>query len=203
MSNKAVCLAAAMSLLLTVGCDKKSEDGTEALDSVGAIEPAVAPAPEPAAPAPPPMEAAVPSQPEALGRLIAIDEHEIAAAEQAKSKGVTGATLEYADLLHEEHTENLAQTKALVNGLVQSAEIDAMKAKGAAELASLAALEGAAYEKAYLEAMAAGHTEAIDAIDNKFIPAATDEAVRTHFTNTRGHVAMHLDEANHILKAAR
>lgn len=212
MSNKITGLVAAMSLLLTVGCNRQAEDGAESMetaqDSVVATEPASAPVVDPmvdpmvdpvAAPAMP-VDAVAPTQPEALGMLIAINEHEIAAAEQARSKGVSGAVLEYADLMIEQHTENLAQTQAMVDGLVPSAEIDAMKAKGAAELATLAALEGEAYAKAYIDAMVAGHAEALNAIDTRMMPAATDETVRAHFTTTRGHVAMHLEEGNRILK---
>lgn len=134
---------------------------------------------------------------EALAMVAAVDEHEIAAAEQARAKGVDGDVLAYADLLYGDHSENLARTRALASPGLDSDSPDVMRQreKGEAELAKLAALEGDAYETAYVDAMVKGHTEALAMLDERLIPSARDEAIKAHLTATREHISMHLQKA--------
>lgn len=151
----------------------------------------------PAAPTPPPAPGV------SLALVAAIDEHEIAAAEQARRKKVTGAVLEYADLLHREHEENLAQLRVLTQGtgaveLQSTAEVHALQTKAAEELASLDGKSGADYRTAYVEAMVNGHTDALALLETRLIPAAQDERLRNFLVNTRDHVAMHLDRAKEL-----
>jgi len=133
----------------------------------------------------------------ALGLLGAVNEHEIAAARQAQSKKVSGAVLDYARMMQKDHGENQARTKAF-GPLSDGAEVRALKVKGEGELASLGTKSGAAYAKAYIDAMVKGHTDALDLIDRKMIPAATGAAVKEHLTKTRAHVADHLERARAI-----
>jgi predicted outer membrane protein len=135
--------------------------------------------------------------PLALGLLAAIDAHEIAAANQAQAKGVTGAVLEYSNLMEKAHGDNLAKTRAL-GAAADTAEIQAMKAKGASELQALDAASGEEYEKAYIAAMVQGHQDALAKIDDEMIPAATTDAVKQHLAATRTHVAEHLAKARDI-----
>ncbi|MEG3192586.1 DUF4142 domain-containing protein [Lysobacter sp. D1-1-M9] len=51
---------------------------------------------------------------EALALVMAVDEHDIAAAEQARDKDVDGEVREFADMLHTEHTQNLETTRQLM-----------------------------------------------------------------------------------------
>ncbi|GAB3316989.1 DUF4142 domain-containing protein [Luteimonas notoginsengisoli] len=133
----------------------------------------------------------------ALGLLAAVDEHEIAAAKQAQEKGVTGDVLDYARMMEKEHGDNLAKTRSL-GSPADGSDVQALKDKGAKELQTLDAASGKAYEKAYIDAMVKGHQEALDAIDNKMMPAATTDTVKQHLTDTRTHVAAHLDKAKAI-----
>lgn len=136
-------------------------------------------------------------QEEALALLAAVDQHEIDAARQARSKGVDGAELEYAELMEAAHSADLDATRALMVGADagDSGDVASQKAKGEAELERLAGLEGDAYEDAYIDAMVAGHQDALSLLDNRLIPAARDDAVRAHFNTARGHVAEHLEKA--------
>ena len=146
--------------------------------------------------------AAVPSQGEALALLNVVNDHEVKTAEQAKSKHVTGDVLAYANLMQTEHGKNMADTKALLdkNGgaPADSAAITDMKSKGDAEMQQLAALDGDAYAKAYIDAMVNGHQDALNKLDTMLIPAATDDAVKKHLQMTRDHVQQHLDKAKAI-----
>ncbi|MDQ2701282.1 MAG: DUF4142 domain-containing protein [Pseudomonadota bacterium] len=135
--------------------------------------------------------------PLARGLLAAIDEHEIAAGEQAQAKGVTGEVLDYAKLMVQAHGDNLAKTRSL-GSLSDGAAVQAMKEKGASERQSLDKASGDAYEKAYIDAMVKGHQDALDKIDNEMMPAAASDAVRQHLANSREHVATHLAKAREI-----
>jgi len=132
----------------------------------------------------------------------AVDKHEIAAAEQARDKKVTGAVLEFANMLHREHTANLKAGEALAAQEAQpgasSPQAEAMVEKGKAELATLAEKSGKEYEKAYVDAMVKGHTEALALLQDKLIPSAPNEVVRNFLTNSRDHVAMHLEHAKQL-----
>lgn len=146
--------------------------------------------------------AATPSQPEALTLLNLVNDHEVKLAEQAKSKKVTGDVASYADMMKTEHGKNMTATKALLdkNGgaPADTATITDMKAKGDAETQQLAALDGDAYARAYMDAMVAGHQDALTKLDSMLIPAATDAAVKQHLQATRDAVQKHLDRAKEI-----
>ena len=112
----------------------------------------------------------------------------------ALGKGVGGDVAAYAQMMIDEHTRNREQTSAFEPDEA-SAEAQAQKAKGEQELEALGRMEGDAYAKAYIDAMVKGHTEALDALDNRIIPAATRPEVKAHLDTTRGHVAQHLERA--------
>lgn len=137
----------------------------------------------------------------ALGVLSSINAHEIAAGEQALRKGVKGEVAAYAKMMIDQHTENQAKTLAL-DPDASASDAMAQQRKGEAELAALDAKSGDDYARAYVDAMVKGHTEALEALDNRLIPAATSEPARQHFTTTRGHVAAHLEQAQRLAEKA-
>ncbi|HEY4554951.1 MAG TPA: DUF4142 domain-containing protein [Lysobacter sp.] len=136
---------------------------------------------------------------DAVGMLVAINEHEIAAAEQARSKNVKGRVLEYANMMHKEHTQNLQQTRALEGSAGVTAgtggDVAAQRTKSEAKRTQLASLSGDAYERAYIDAMVQDHQEALTMLDQRLIPAAQNAALRQHLTMTRDAVARHLEQA--------
>lgn len=127
----------------------------------------------------------------ALGLLAAVNENEIAAAQQAQRKGVTGPYLEFARMMQAQHGENLRKTKQL-GPLGAGAEVEALKRKGRAELAELGKHEGRDYEGAYAKAMVKGHQEALELIDRRLSELARSAALKRHLAQTRQHVADHL-----------
>lgn len=193
--------AVAMALSTQIsGCNRDRDQGDKAATAPGAERPAPAASPEPA-PAPAGSEAPAAGT-DALAQVGAVDKHEIAAAEQARDKKVTGAVLEFANMLHREHTANLKAGEALAAQEAQpgasSPQAEAMVEKGKAELATLAEKSGKEYEKAYVDAMVKGHTEALALLQDKLIPSAPNEVVRNFLTNSRDHVAMHLEHAKQL-----
>jgi putative membrane protein len=206
-------LALILPALLLVACGdrREKEDDTSATPADQVVQPA-APAQDGTADAeagatpgtsdvaattpPPPAEGAA-SQAEALGLLATASEHEVAAADQAIAKKVTGDVLAFANMMKTDHGKNLAETSAL-GATPETARITQMRSKGEADLAALDAKTGTQYEQAYIDAMVKGHTEVLALLDSTLIPAATDAAVKTHFANTRTAVAKHLDEARKL-----
>lgn len=197
---------AALMLVGTTACNRNDDaaGGTNNTPSPDAAAPDAMTDTQPAGPAVPPGTdaAAAPTQPEALALLNAVNDHEIKAAEMAKSKNVTGAALEYANMMQAEHGKNMTETSALLQTAggapADSARLNEQKAKSEAKRAQLQGLEGEAFAKAYIDAMVTDHAEALTMLDSILIPAATDEAVKNHLTMTRQHVQQHHDRAREI-----
>ena len=133
----------------------------------------------------------------ALGVLNAINEHEVAAGQQALSKNVPDNVAKFAQMMVDEHSKNRDQTNRFGPN-ADDAKAAAQRDKGKAELDTLGKQSGDAYAKAYVDAMVKGHTEALAALDNDLIPAAVDPAVKTHLTDTRAAVAKHLESAKQL-----
>lgn len=141
-------------------------------------------------------------QGEAIGMLMAINEHEIAAAEQAREKNVTGDVLAYAQMMHTEHGQNLEDTLELAESagidVVETQMVQSQRERSQRELERMAELEGDAYSTAYIDAMVRDHTEALTMIDNRMMPATTDDALRQHLSDTREVISNHLDRAQEL-----
>lgn len=151
------------------------------------------PAPRPAG-----APAAKPSQAQALGVLSAINQSEIAAGQLAEKKIASGPVRDYAARMVKEHSDNDRKAQAWSPDRDAPAA-KAQAAKGKQELARLSGLEDDAFRNAYVKAMVKDHTEALDALDHKLIPAAKDAQVRAFLQETRAHVAAHLAAAKQLL----
>lgn len=136
----------------------------------------------------------------ALGVLNAINDHEIAAAQMALGMNVNGAAADYANHMIEEHTTSRVQTQAL-NPDSASAEAQEQARKGKMKRDALAGEPEDHFARAYLAAMVTDHTEALAALDDRLIPAATTPAVMAHLQATRDHVAQHLERARELQMA--
>lgn len=211
-SRAALAIALLLPLLLS-GCDRRTveddrqstaEPGTPAATATpaeadrAASAPVATVTPEPADTATPAPAANALTQADALAWLVAADEHEIAAADQALAKSVTGKVRDYAQMMKTDHGKNLTDTTRLGAATSTAAAVTALKQKGEADLRALDANAGAAYEKAYVDAMVRGHTDVLAMFDSTLLPAATDANVRQHFTTTRATVARHLDKAKEL-----
>jgi len=77
-------------------------------------------------------------------------------------------------------------------------ELTAMRQRHEAERTRLAALEGEEFERAWIDAMVRGHTEALAKLDNELIPGASDSGVSQHLRDTRAAIQRHLDTARSL-----
>jgi putative membrane protein len=216
-----VCAAAyiplASTLVLTLvltACDRrKAEEMTpvERTPSSEATTPSSSPnrdvtAPEPTSPVDmtansPTASTGTVSQADALAMMVAVDEHEIAAVDQAIGKKVSGKVRDFADMMKVDHSRNLVDTTKLGAAESTATPVTLLRQKGESELRMLDGKSGKDYESAYVDAMVKGHTEALSMIDNTLLPAATDTKVRDHFTATRTAVARHLEKAKELQAA--
>jgi len=148
------------------------------------------------------------TQAEALALVAAVDEHEIRLAEQARSKKVTGDARAYADMMVAHHTPHLAATRKLAGNAGTSGAAAAGDTGGGAALqslqsmsqqaqAQLAALQGDAYARAYIDRMVLDHQMALQMLDAS-MSVATDAKARNHLTATRRTIQQHLDRAREL-----
>ncbi len=136
---------------------------------------------------------------EALGLVRAIDEQEIAAAEQALARrDLDPAVVAYADTLLSDHSENLTVAQALELEPIVTAEATDLGVRRARRLRELAELDGEDYEDAYLQAMVDGHQEALGMLD-RLMPETEDEDVRDYLASTRGHLNAHMQRGRELL----
>ena len=105
-------------------------------------------------------------------------------------------------MLHREHGKNLVETMKLGQKMnvtpIDTVAVDKLRVKGAGELAALVPLEDSHFGSAYMAAMIKGHAEVLDMIDNRLLKSADSDALKKHLTQTRDHVAMHLEEAKKV-----
>ena len=179
--------------LAVTSCDRRTEPENQPAPQPAAVEPSTPTSDAGAGDTAPPTA----DDSLALGLLGAVNEHEIAAAKQAMEKKVSAPVLQFAEMMDKQHSENQAKTTSL-GTLASTPEVQAMVDKGKSELEELGKKSGEEYERAYVEAMVKGHTEALSLIDTRLIALASSEPVKKHLAETRDHVAMHLEAARKL-----
>lgn len=207
MNTRNKLLALSMTTAMTlIACQPQTDEDRAATTSTPADRTPAGELPTSATTPPAPetstmAEATVAAPGETLALVRAIDEHEIAAAKQAKGKKVQKSVLDYADMLEREHSKNLEAGQALAKDGITAettAAVTSMRSKGEAELATLDAKSGKDYEKAYVDAMVMGHTEALSLIDGKLASADATPVLKRYLTDAREHVAAHLQKGKDL-----
>ncbi|SMB79945.1 hypothetical protein SAMN00120144_4369 [Hymenobacter roseosalivarius DSM 11622] len=139
---------------------------------------------------------------EVLAFIIAVDMNEVLAAAQAQTKALEQPAMDYAKMLHKEHGENAVKTMKLgqtINVTPSNTKaVDDLYVKGATQLATLVTLDEKEFGSAYIDAMTKGHNDVLAMIDDKLLPQAKNEALKKHLTDTRAHVATHLEQAKKL-----
>ena len=107
---------------------------------------------------------------------------DITAAEQALRKSTNAAVIDFARLMAEDHKAVNDQALALVGRLgvtpEDNATSQALSAAATARLAELEALDGAAFDTAYMANEVAYHRTVNDALASLLIPAARDAGLK-------------------------
>jgi putative membrane protein len=138
---------------------------------------------------------------EIIAFLIAANEHEVAAANDASQKKSDPKVGDFAQMMNKDHSQNLEETRKLSDSQnIQPSDTPAitkMKAEGQAEMTKLSSLQGANFDKAYMAAMVKGHTDVLNHID-RYMKTATNPQLQSHLKATRDAVANHLAEAKKV-----
>jgi putative membrane protein len=134
--------------------------------------------------------------------LVAVDEHEIAAAKDASQKTTNPEVRKYAEMMIRDHEKHLTATQQLTTRMNiqprETPDIDQLKTEAEAARKRLEGLQGAAFDKAYIEEMVKDHGDALNRIDNHYMKATTDAEFLNHLKKTRTAVAKHHEEAQRI-----
>lgn len=143
---------------------------------------------------------------EVLAYLVAVNLNEINAAMQAEQEKAGPRAMQFAKEMHTEHGQNLKQTMQLGQQIgvtpIVTADVTKLRDKGAGELAMLVPLDGEKFGDAYLKGQVAQHEEVLKMIDGPLMKSAQNDAVKKHLKETRGHVAMHLEQAKKLQDGA-
>jgi putative membrane protein len=131
-----------------------------------------------------------------------INAGEIAAAMLADTRADAAEVRAYADLMIEEHTAAQQMLTALLesesispmpNPVSMMVNMEAMNVR-----TMLMTLDGAAFDRAYMQSQVTMHTDALRIIDTRLLPGATGD-FRTFLTGLRAEVVQHLEMAQGIL----
>jgi putative membrane protein len=138
---------------------------------------------------------------EIIAFLIAANEHEVAAANDANQKKSDPKVGDFAQMMNRDHSQNLEETKKLSDSQniqpTDTPAITKMKAEGQAEMTKLSQMQGANFDRAYMAAMVKGHTDVLNHID-RYLKTATNPQLQSHLKATRDAVANHLAEAKKV-----
>jgi putative membrane protein len=139
---------------------------------------------------------------EALGWLIVVDQGEIDMGKAAKARKLDPQVIEFAELMIEDHSKNLSKTKAVAKKLhiEPSKNDDAKKLEenGKEKLKDLSKEDDNKFQKEYVDEMVKGHKDALDGVEDKEKDVSKD--LKEHFTQSKAHVAKHLDKAKELQK---
>jgi putative membrane protein len=138
------------------------------------------------------------SESEVVGIIDAANQQEITAGQMAIDRAQNAEVKEFARKMVSEHEDNRSKLEATGLRRSRGEATNKMNSKHKALNARLGRLEGAAFDRAYMNAMVEDHQMLLDKLDRKMIPAAKTWTLSSHLTETRSAVEMHLEEARRI-----
>ncbi len=139
--------------------------------------------------------------------LNIINQSEINAADEALKRSSNDDVKKFADTMKTDHSANLDATKKLSDQLnIQPVETDHTKMLETKETDQLKKLDAASdqnFDKEYMSAMVKGHQAALQLIDRKLLPKASNPDVVSFLKDTRATVAHHLEMAQEVQKSLK
>lgn len=104
--------------------------------------------------------------------------------------------------MNKAHSRNLQEAERLSQKLdvapKQGQTAAQLQRKGRQELAALNRLQNHAFDRAYINAMVKDHAAALQLLDQRLIPQATNPQLRQYLEATRANVAQHLKQAQAV-----
>jgi putative membrane protein len=137
--------------------------------------------------------------------VVTANQVDIDAGQLAETMASDGQVKNFARQMVTDHTGVNKSAVALATRLKVTPEDNptsqGLKAGGAANVASLKKLSGAAFDKAYVDHEIAYHQQVIDAIDKTLIPNAKNEELKALLVKSRPAFVAHLEHARQLRKA--
>jgi len=134
--------------------------------------------------------------------VVTANQVDIDAGKLAKSRSTNKEVKAFAELMITDHTGVNKSATDLVTKLKVTPQDNptsqSLKAGGDKNLAHLKTLEGAAFDKAYVDHEVAYHQQVIDALDKTLIPGATNEELKALLIKVRPAFVAHLEHAKHL-----
>jgi putative membrane protein len=134
--------------------------------------------------------------------VVTANQVDVDAGKLAASTAKNPEVRKFAQLMVTDHTGVNQQAVALVTRLKVTPEDNdtsrSLKAGGEKNLASLKALKGAAFDKAYVDHEVAYHQAVLDAVDKTLIPNAKNAELKALLVKVRPAFVAHLEHAKHI-----
>lgn len=138
---------------------------------------------------------------EIIAYMEAINNSEISAAKVAKDKKVDPAVMAFADRMIKEHKDNLKQVTKLSSKINipadETTSVKSFKENGNKKLAKLSKLNDGQFQKAYIDEMIKGHTDA-DHMLGKFEKEAQNADLQQYLVATKTVVEEHLAAAKQL-----
>jgi putative membrane protein len=124
---------------------------------------------------------------------------EVAAAKLAMDQSDNDEVEAYAKMMIEDHGNAEKQARELLGKLQiapkENPETERMKAQALATTDRLESLEGAEFDKAYIDSQVTMHQQVLDGLDAMLIPNADNAELKALLSKMRPTVATHLDHA--------
>lgn len=138
---------------------------------------------------------------EIIAHMEAINNGQINAAKVAKDKKVDADVMKFADMVIEQHGANLQQVTDLSSKIEIAADetsaVKKFKESGDKDLAKLSKLDDAKFQKAYIQAIIKGHTDA-DKMLTHFEKKAQNADLKQYLVDTKTVVEQHLAAAKQL-----
>ncbi len=148
-----------------------------------------------------PSEAAL-TDAEVAKILETVNRGEVAQAELAIAKADDPEVRDYAERMRDEHRRALERGQQVARTMdtpPRPSELDQqLFEEGQRTMATLEGVEGAAFDRQYLDAQVATHRKVLELIDGVLLPSVQSEQLRAEIEAVRPIIASHLDHAERI-----
>src|SRR4051812_32458128 len=137
--------------------------------------------------------------------VVTANQVDIDAGKLAASRSTNEDVKAFAQLMVTDHTRVNKSATDLAARLKLTPQDNptsqSLKSDGDKNLAHLKTLEGAAFDKAYIDREVAYHQQVIDALDHTLIPGATNEELKALLVKVRPAFVAHLEHAKRLQAA--
>ena len=145
---------------------------------------------------------APPTDPQIAAIVVTANQVDIDAGKIAKSKSRKKEVKEFAQRMITDHTGVNKSATDLVHKLKvtpeESPTSTSLKQGGDQNVAQLKGLNGAAFDRAYVDHEVTYHQDVLDALDKTLIPNAKNEELKALMVKVRPAFVAHLEHAKHL-----